>query len=368
MRQPFAVLRDGRVVGSTSYMSLAPEHLRLEIGNTWMNPSTWGTGANVEAKYLLLRHAFEVVGCRRVEFKTDALNERARAALAALPAEFEGIHRKHMIVRDGERRDSAWYAVIDDDWPARPDRARASSGGQELDCDRPGIRYGTGAKDGRKRECHRSRPRRLGARRPARGARHPARRAGCRAHAPVRSGRGHPGRGPGTVPRTRPLDRPRQRRHAALGARPARAALLLHPLQTFTRARGPEQLDGAWAAVTAETDEARERSASSSRASSASSRSSSPTRPGRSTTPAPRSPRTTSSRCTASHRDLLDGRRRAARGARAADATDDRERLRADRPDRARRLGDGRGPPRGDPQRPPDLEPLYDVLAEATAR
>jgi len=115
--QPFAVLRDGEVVGSTSYMSLAPEHLRLEIGNTWLHPSTWGTGANVEAKYLLLRHAFEVIGCRRVEFKTDALNERARAALAALPAQFEGIHRKHMLVRGGERRDSAWYAVIDDDWP-----------------------------------------------------------------------------------------------------------------------------------------------------------------------------------------------------------------------------------------------------------
>jgi RimJ/RimL family protein N-acetyltransferase len=115
--QPFAVVRDGEVVGSTSYMSLAPEHRRLEIGNTWMNPSTWNTGANVEAKYLLLRHAFEVLGCHRVEFKTDAKNERARRALAALPAEFEGIHRKHMVVRGGERRDSAWYAVIDDDWP-----------------------------------------------------------------------------------------------------------------------------------------------------------------------------------------------------------------------------------------------------------
>jgi RimJ/RimL family protein N-acetyltransferase len=115
--QHFAVLRDGVVVGSTSYMSLAPEHLRLEIGNTWNNPSVWGSGANTEAKYLLLRHAFEVLGCRRVEFKTDALNERARAALAALPAQFEGIHRKHMVVRGSERRDSAWYAVIDDDWP-----------------------------------------------------------------------------------------------------------------------------------------------------------------------------------------------------------------------------------------------------------
>jgi RimJ/RimL family protein N-acetyltransferase len=114
---PFAVLHDGRVVGSTSYLSVVPEHGRLEIGNTWNNPSLWGTGANTDAKYLLLRHAFEELGMQRVEFKTDAKNERARAALAAIPSEFEGIHRKHMIVRGGERRDSAWYAVIDDDWP-----------------------------------------------------------------------------------------------------------------------------------------------------------------------------------------------------------------------------------------------------------
>jgi RimJ/RimL family protein N-acetyltransferase len=114
---PFAVLTEGSVVGSTSYLLWEPQHLRVEIGNTWNHPSTWNTGANVEAKYLLLRHAFEDLGFRRVEFKTDAKNERARRALAAIPAEFEGIHRKHMVVRGGERRDSAWYAVIDDDWP-----------------------------------------------------------------------------------------------------------------------------------------------------------------------------------------------------------------------------------------------------------
>jgi len=113
----FTILRDGVPVGSSSYMALAPEHRRLEIGNTWMHPSTWGTGANADAKYVLLRHAFEELGCARVEFKTDAQNERARAGLAAIPAQFEGIHRRHMLVRGGERRDSAWYSVIDDEWP-----------------------------------------------------------------------------------------------------------------------------------------------------------------------------------------------------------------------------------------------------------
>jgi RimJ/RimL family protein N-acetyltransferase len=113
----FVVVKDGAVVGSTSYLNVVPEHRRLEIGNTWNTPSAWGTGANTDAKYLLLRHAFESLRMHRVEFKTDAKNERARAALAAIPSEFEGIHRKHMVVRDGERRDSAWYAVIDDDWP-----------------------------------------------------------------------------------------------------------------------------------------------------------------------------------------------------------------------------------------------------------
>jgi RimJ/RimL family protein N-acetyltransferase len=117
-RQPFAVLRDGKVIGSTSYLALAPEHRRLEIGNTWLNPAAWGTGANTEAKYLLLRNAFDELGCLRVEFKTDALNERSRGALEALGASFEGVHRKHMLVREGENRDSAWFSVIDDDWPA----------------------------------------------------------------------------------------------------------------------------------------------------------------------------------------------------------------------------------------------------------
>jgi RimJ/RimL family protein N-acetyltransferase len=114
---PLVTFDRERVVGSTRFLALRPEHLSVEIGWTWLHPSAWGTGANVEAKLLQLRHAFETWGCRRVELKTDALNERSRGALEALGATFEGVHRKHMLVRGGENRDSAWYSVTDDDWP-----------------------------------------------------------------------------------------------------------------------------------------------------------------------------------------------------------------------------------------------------------
>jgi RimJ/RimL family protein N-acetyltransferase len=109
--------KDG-VMGSTRFLALRPEHGSVEIGWTWLHPSAWNTGMNAEAKLLQLRHAFETWGCRRVELKTDALNVRARRALEALGATFEGIHRKHMLVRGGENRDSAWYSVVDDDWPS----------------------------------------------------------------------------------------------------------------------------------------------------------------------------------------------------------------------------------------------------------
>ena len=108
---------DGRPVGSTRYIALREPHRGLEIGWTWLSPAVWRSGANVEAKLLMLTHAFEDVGCVRVEFKTDARNERSRAALAALPAQFEGIFRRHMIVPGG-LRDSAFYSVIDSEWPA----------------------------------------------------------------------------------------------------------------------------------------------------------------------------------------------------------------------------------------------------------
>ena len=114
---PFATVVRGVPRGSTRYLNVRPHDRSVEIGWTWLHPDAWSTGANVEAKYLMLRHAFEQLGCVRVEFKTDAKNDRSRGALAALPAQFEGVHRKHMIVRGGERRDSAWYSVLDDEWP-----------------------------------------------------------------------------------------------------------------------------------------------------------------------------------------------------------------------------------------------------------
>jgi RimJ/RimL family protein N-acetyltransferase len=107
----------GQPIGSTRYLNLREEHRGLEIGWTWLTPSMWRTGANVEAKLLMFEHAFGALGCMRVELKTDARNERSRAAMAALPAQFEGIFRKHMLMPGVGVRDSAYYSVIDDDWP-----------------------------------------------------------------------------------------------------------------------------------------------------------------------------------------------------------------------------------------------------------
>lgn len=110
--------RSDTIVGSSRYLNVRPADRVVEIGWTWLNPSAWRTGINVEAKLLMLAHAFETLGCVRVELKTDARNERSRAAMAAIPAQFEGILRKHMTVPDVGIRDSAYFSVIDDEWPA----------------------------------------------------------------------------------------------------------------------------------------------------------------------------------------------------------------------------------------------------------
>jgi len=117
---PFATVEaaTGRPIGSSRYMNIVLEHRRLEIGWTWLAPPWQRTGANREAKLLMLTHAFEVLGCRRVEFKTDSTNEASRTALLGIGATFEGIFRKHMVMPGDGVRHSAWYSVVDDEWPA----------------------------------------------------------------------------------------------------------------------------------------------------------------------------------------------------------------------------------------------------------
>jgi RimJ/RimL family protein N-acetyltransferase len=116
----FATLdaRSGAPVGSTSFCTPRPEHRGIEIGWTWLTPAAWGTGANSEAKLLQLRYAFEELGAMRVEFDTDERNLRSRRALEALPAHFEGVLRDLTLAHDGSRCSSAYYSILDHEWPA----------------------------------------------------------------------------------------------------------------------------------------------------------------------------------------------------------------------------------------------------------
>jgi RimJ/RimL family protein N-acetyltransferase len=124
---PFATidLASGRAIGSTRYLSIAPEHRRLEIGWTWVGTAFQRTGANREAKLLQLANAFEVLDANRVEFKTDARNVRSRTALLGIGATFEGIFRSHMIMPAGPLRDSAYFSVTADEWPVVKERLQA---------------------------------------------------------------------------------------------------------------------------------------------------------------------------------------------------------------------------------------------------
>ena len=116
---PFATVEraSGRAVGSTRYLNIEPAHRRLEIGWTWLAPAWQGTAVNSEAKLLLLEHAFERLGARRVEFKTDSLNEQSRRALAAIGATEEGTLRNHMLTASGRQRHSVYFSVVAEEWP-----------------------------------------------------------------------------------------------------------------------------------------------------------------------------------------------------------------------------------------------------------
>lgn len=118
-QMPFVTVEraTGRPVGSTRYLSIEPRHRRIEIGWTWLAPAWQRSVVNTEAKLLMLGHAFEKLGALRVEFKTDALNDKSRAALLKIGAVEEGTLRHHMVMPNGRRRDSVYFSVLDDEWP-----------------------------------------------------------------------------------------------------------------------------------------------------------------------------------------------------------------------------------------------------------
>lgn len=117
---PFVVvhLASGRLAGATRYMDIRPAHRGLEIGGSWYGKSYRRTAVNTEAKYLLLKHAFEELGCIRVQLKTDSRNERSQRAIERIGAKREGMLRNHMILPDGVIRHSVYYSILDSEWPA----------------------------------------------------------------------------------------------------------------------------------------------------------------------------------------------------------------------------------------------------------
>jgi RimJ/RimL family protein N-acetyltransferase len=116
---PFAtvLVASGQVVGSTRFMNIDPANRRVEIGATWIAGPWRRTAVNTEAKYLMLRHAFETLGCIRVELKTDALNQRSRDAIRRIGAIEEGTLRQHIITWSGRLRDSVYFSILDSEWP-----------------------------------------------------------------------------------------------------------------------------------------------------------------------------------------------------------------------------------------------------------
>jgi N-acetyltransferase len=110
--------RSGQVIGSTRFMNIDRANRRVEIGSTWIIPAWQRTGVNTEAKYLMLRHAFEVWNCFRVELKTDALNLKSRNAILRIGAKEEGTLRRHVLTWTGRVRDSVYFSILDSEWPS----------------------------------------------------------------------------------------------------------------------------------------------------------------------------------------------------------------------------------------------------------
>jgi RimJ/RimL family protein N-acetyltransferase len=115
----------GRVIGSTRFMNIDRGNRRVEIGSTWIAPAWQRTAVNTEAKYLMLRHAFEVWGCIRVELKTDALNQKSRNAILRIGAKEEGTLRRHLVTWTGRVRDTVYFSILDSEWPDARQRLEA---------------------------------------------------------------------------------------------------------------------------------------------------------------------------------------------------------------------------------------------------
>ncbi|AXL50987.1 GCN5 family acetyltransferase [Paraburkholderia caffeinilytica] len=115
---PFVIVRrdTGAIVGSTRFWKIDRVNRKLEIGHTWLGESVQRSAVNTEAKYLLLRHAFEAMQCVRVQFTTDELNEKSRAAILRIGAKQEGIVRHERIMPDGRKRNSVRFSIIDEEW------------------------------------------------------------------------------------------------------------------------------------------------------------------------------------------------------------------------------------------------------------
>ena len=125
---PFAVIHlvSGRAIGCTRYLEIRPQHRGLEIGGTWYGLAYQGAGVNIECKYLLLQHAFENLGCIRVQFKTDTRNVHSQHAIEKLGAVKEGIFRNHIVMPDGTLRHSIYYSILDTEWPSVKDKLEKS--------------------------------------------------------------------------------------------------------------------------------------------------------------------------------------------------------------------------------------------------
>ena len=115
----------GRVIGSTRFMNVDRANRRVEIGSTWIAPEWQRTAVNTEAKFLMLRHAFEVWGCMRVELKTDALNQKSRNAILRIGAKEEGTLRRHLITSTGRVRDTVYFSILDGEWAAVKEKLEA---------------------------------------------------------------------------------------------------------------------------------------------------------------------------------------------------------------------------------------------------